>query len=559
MNLFRTLKKMSILLFFLVTIACNDSFLDRYPLDSLVDENYWETETHLRLSSNASISYLRDKSRTIDMELLGDNVFRERAASYSNIGAGQFTSDLGTLNSEWTYNYNGIRRCNHFLENYNRAQRVDEKIREGYAGENRFIRAYLYTYLVNFFGDVPLITQTIDVSENDEILYGPREEKEKVIEWVLDEFENAGESLRAAKDLKHDEFGRPTKEAAWAFASRFALYHEKWDRAVYFAEKVIESGYHKLYTEGGTKVSYYNLFTYTGRASRNINNKETIAARVYSNDASRGHNLSRELQVPNEEARFSPTRSLLDTYLCNGLPIEVSASGYDESTWQKQFDNRDPRLIQTVLQRLDKWGGNPSNNTYYRHKFKNDAAWSRTTTGWYFKKYVEINAVKTYNKDENDIHLMRYAEVLLNWIEAKQMRGDNISQIDIDNSINLLRKRIGAPEMKLDILSFYGLDLLTEIRRERRMELALEGERYFDILRWKQGDLLAKDVVGIKKSNVHGEETEFAAHFLTDEDGNIILMQGRSFDNPKNYLWPVPFFQVGLNPKLLPNNVGWSN
>jgi len=528
-------------------------------LDALADANYWETENHLKLASNASISYLRDKSRTVDMELLGDNVFRDRSASYINIGAGQFTSDLGTLNSEWEYNYRGIRRCNHFLENYNKAEKVDKKIREQYAGENRFIRAYLYSYLVNFFGDIPLIEQTIDVGEDKDILYGPRENKEKVIDWILEEFEESGEILRAAKDLKLADFGRPTQEAAWGFASRFALYHKRWDKAVYFAEKIMASGHHKLYTEGGPNVAYYNLFTYAGRASRNANNKETIMARVYSNDASRGHNLSRELQVPNEEARFAPTRSLLDTYLCNGLPIDLADSKYDESTWLKQFENRDPRLIQTVLQRLDKWGGNPNNGTYYRHKFKVDASWCRTTTGWYFKKYVEIPAVKTYNKDENDIHLLRYAEILLNWIEAKYMRGDNILQDDIEKSINLLRNRVAAPKMELTKLNTYGLDLLKEIRRERRVELALEGERYFDILRWEQGDLLAQDITGIKKVNVHGEETEFAAHFQTDAKGNIILMQGRTFTAPKNYLWPVPFLQVELNPSLLPNNDGWNN
>ena len=97
--------------------GCNDSFLDRIPLDELTDETYWETEEHLILASNACINYLRGKSKSVDMEFLGDNVFRERSSEYKTLGSGNFTSDLSVINSEWTTGYDGIRRCNHFLEN----------------------------------------------------------------------------------------------------------------------------------------------------------------------------------------------------------------------------------------------------------------------------------------------------------------------------------------------------------------------------------------------------------------------------------------------------------
>ena len=167
--------------------GCNDSFLDRIPLDELTDETYWETEEHLILASNACINYLRGKSRSVDMEFLGDNVFRERSSEYKTLGSGNFTSDLSVINSEWTTDYDGIRRCNHFLENYERAQKVSASVRERYAGEAIFIRAYLYSYLVNCFGDVPRVTNTIDVGDDE--LYGSRTDKETMIEWILDEFD----------------------------------------------------------------------------------------------------------------------------------------------------------------------------------------------------------------------------------------------------------------------------------------------------------------------------------------------------------------------------------
>lgn len=535
--------------------GCNDSFLDRIPLDELTDETYWETEEHLILASNACINYLRGKSRSVDMEFLGDNVFRERSSEYKTLGSGNFTSDLSVINSEWTTDYDGIRRCNHFLENYERAQKVSAPVRERYAGEAIFIRAYLYSYLVNCFGDVPRVTNTIDVGDDE--LYGSRTDKETMIEWILDEFDRAAAVLPYAKDLKDSELGRPTKEAAWAFSSRFALYHERWDKAVSSAEEVMTAGFHKLYDNGNPETTYNELFTLAANPVTNKNNREFIVTRLYSEEANQTHNLSRELQVPNEEARYAPTRSLMDAYLCNGLPITLPASRYRENTHEAIFNNRDPRMAQTILKPGAKWGGYPGKTTYEQPKFSNSATSCRTTTGWYFTKFVELSAISRYNKDQNAIPLMRYAEVLLNWIEAKEMRGDAITQPDIDKSINLLRDRVGADKMVLTKLNAYGLNLRDEIRRERRVELALEGGRYFDLLRWKQGDLLAKDVTGMRKSTVPPSEYVYVEDIPTDDKGNLILMTGRTFSDMKNYLWPIPFTQTQRNPNLLPNNPGW--
>lgn len=537
-------------------VGCNDSFLDRYPLDELTDETYWNTEEHLIQAANACIDGLRGKSNMIDMEIMSDNVFRERNSDYKNIGAGTFTSDLGTIQNEWNSNYDGIRRCNHFLENYKKAVGVPEAVRERYAAEARFMRAYHYVYLVNFFGDVPWITKTIDLADSE--LYKGREDKAVLVDWILSELKQASFSLPHAENLKSTEFGRPTYEAAWALSSRFALYHEKWDIAVESSEKVMATKYHQLYNNGNPSTSYYEMFTYAGNASKNSSNREFILTRLYRKDANKTHNLSRELQVPNEEARMVPTRSLVDAYLCNGLPITNPDSKYCDDTYVKLFEGRDPRLEQTILKRGTKWGGNPKNSTYYQPKMGgNELSGCRTPTGWYFRKLVEISAVSMYNKDESDIPLIRYAEVLLNWIEAKEMRGDIILQKDIDLSINLLRDRVGAPRMILDELSANGMNLRDEIRRERRVELALEGERYFDILRWKQGELLSEDIKGIRKGSLNPEQQVHVADLPLDENGNIIVMRGRLFVEPKNYLWPVPFVQAQLNPNLLPNNVGW--
>src|SRR5690606_5854157 len=151
-----------------------------------------------------------------------------------------------------------------------------------------------------------------------------------------------------------------------------------------------------------------------------------------------------EIQVPDQFARFVPTRSLVDAYLCiDGLPIDKSPL-YQDANYEDVFKNRDPRLTQTILTPGDQWGGrydgrpiaeNPDPNVFMRPKFTQDGRGSVTTTGYYYKKYVEPTAVPNYARDDNDIHHIRYAEVLLTYAEAKMEQG-TLSQHDLDISIN---------------------------------------------------------------------------------------------------------------------------
>ncbi|MGM9478744.1 RagB/SusD family nutrient uptake outer membrane protein [Pedobacter sp. GSP4] len=161
----------------------------------------------------------------------------------------------------------------------------------------------------------------------------------------------------------------------------------------------------------------------------------------------------------------------------------------------------------------------------------------------------------TVSQDSNDIHLIRYAEILLILAEARFEQG-KLTQTDIDNTINKLRDRVGMKKMVISELVAAGLDLKTEIRRERRVELALEGQRYYDIMRWKQGALLAEDVKGMKKSLVESFNQQYVATIATDAKGYFVVNTGRKFIDPKNYLWPIPITQVQRNP-VLGQNPGW--
>jgi hypothetical protein len=539
--------------------GCSKDFLDRDALDAIPNDEFWKTEGQLKLAVNACYDYLKGKN-VVDMENLGDNTIYPPMSDYLAISTGNYDFTIGTLNNEWVNQYKGIRRCNHFLENYKKAEGIQEARLNQYAGEARFLRAFLYSYLSFFFGDVPLVTNTIGISDDD-IVYGSRTPRAQVVDFILQQLDSAAAEL--PKTYGSADVGRITQGAALAWKSRVALFYGKYDVAEAAAKAVMDLGVYRLYYASDSAKSYNELFTQKGKLAAGAN-KETILARTYLIDVSM-HNMSREAQVPDQTARFNPTKSLVDAYLCtDGMPIDKSPL-YNEgaqTAYRDIFKNRDSRMTQTVLTPDSVWGGkddgdqdaNPT-DTFRLPKFNADKKGCVTATGFYFTKYVQVSAVATYNKDPNDIHIMRYAEVLLTYAEAREMQG-KLTQADLDMTINLLRDRARMHHMIISELNAWGMNLRDEIRRERRVELALEGQRYFDILRWKQGNLLAADAKGMKKAFVPSYMQQYVASVPVDAQGYMIVNSGRRFEDPKNYLWPIPLTQWQRNPNL-GQNPGW--
>jgi len=542
----------SVILSMFCLVGCEKDFLDRAPNDELTDETFWENEEHLRLAANALYANVKAKN-TVDQENMGDNTLWPSTTQYQRIGSGNYNSDLNTLNTEWTTQYRGIRQANSFLANYQKAEVDDPMVAERYAAEVRVIRALMYLYITEFWGDMPLVTEPLNIDE----LMVPRDPKAEVVDFVLNDLEDAAQYL-PVEIPSGENLGRMNKGAALALKARMALYNERYDVAEDAAKRVMDMGVYELYSTGNPERDYYDLFTYEGKLA-NGNNKETIIARLSLEDEAM-HNLSREIQVPDQVIRWNPTKSLVDSYLmADGLPIDKSPL-YSVETYEDVFENRDPRMTQTILEPGSQWGGrydgrenNENPEIFEVPKFQSDGRGAVTLTGYYFTKYAEPSAVPTYNRDFNDIHLLRYAEVLLTYAEARFEQGV-LSQEDLDKTINLLRERVGMKSMVLADLESNGMDVREEIRRERRVELALEGQRYFDIKRWRQGELLAVDVKG---TNVEWlPNPEIADNLRTDENGFIIALTDRVFDPERHYLWPVPLPQLERNPDLV-QNPGW--
>ncbi len=539
---------------FTLSTSCRKDFLDRDPLDAISDGTFWKTEQQLGLMLNGLYANIKNNN-TIALDQMGDNsIHSSPADSYRIFSSGNFGPDLPSVNAEWKSQYAGIRQCNVFLDNYTRATTVNEKVKAQMAGEAKTIRAYMYVNLVCFFGDLPIVTKPLNIDE----LKAKRNSRKEVIDFILKELDEAAAMMQ--KDpMTGDKLGRLNKAAALALKARIALFDQRWKEAETAAKEVMDMGVYSLYSTGKPSTDYNDLFTYKGKLSAGAN-KETIIARLNLEEVSM-HNISRETQVPDQNARYSPTQSLVDAYLCSdGLPIDKSPL-YKENSYAALFENRDPRLKQTILAPGARWGGrkdgNPANKDvelFTAPKMIIDKLGSVTLTGYYYTKYVELSAVPNYAKDANDIHVMRFAEVLLSYAEARMEQG-LLTQADLDKSINKLRDRVGMKRMLLSELAANNMDVRTEIRRERRIELAREGQRWYDIIRWKEGKRLGEDVLGVKKALLPAQQ---AGKLTVNANGNIIVMSGRQFDESKHYLWPVPLDQLKKNPDL-GQNPGWSN
>ena len=550
-------------------VSCNDSFLDSYNQEELEATDLWQTEAHLASAANAFKLSLGGKEWIDKMESMADSSPWVTASAFYSIGAGNFTKDQKEIDELWAEAYHNIGRTNHFLANYERAAEVPATVRERYAAEAYFYRAYNYWVLTSLFGDVPYIDKELQADSPE--VYRGRDPRAEIVAAVTRDLEEHYKALPIYVEAAGAEFGRVSQCAALALLSRIYLYNELWEEAADAAERAMANPYHCLYSTGRPDRDYADLFNYTGRASRNPENREVLLAYVYDHslgvESSSFHDRSRECWRPDGFAACMPTQSMIDAYLTDEGEIwEPGPVTYYEAV----FMHRDPRLAQSIMTPGEFWLAGKSGDRYsyddklYTYpKFIDDRTGCATRTGYYLRKFVEPSVAQYAGQDDNDVIVLRYAEVLLNYAEARCMQ-EKLTQEDLDRTINLLRFRAGMPALELDHLP-EGSDLLTEIRRERRVELFAEGHRYFDIIRWRQGELLGQPLLGVRRDWILPVRVETPDRPVLDElpwhqvgkHEYLLMDAGRHFDPSRNYLLPIPARQEKLNPHLKPNNPGW--
>lgn len=588
--------------------ACNDSFLDRTPTNDLNDNAFWNTTSDLETYCNGiyneaasngtyrfmvgfhSDAYSVKVTGPYSMEAMSDN-FATMDGSQTwaaAVAAGIENQPSGNPSyASWTWNL--LRRINVFMANYDRVQ-TDESAKLPYVGEALFFRAWFYLYMVQNYGDVPLVT--IPLETNSPELYGERTPRKEVMAQVLKDINDACTYLPA------EEWGanRLTRGAALALKARIGLYegtyrkyHKLGDETEFLnacveaCEQLMKMGY-EIYDTGNPNKDYTTLFTTDDLSS----NKEVIFYRKYAAGLKRHRMCGYTVNLRN-----GGTKDFVDDYLCldaDGVARPVALShDYSNDTPEQEFTNRDPRLSQTFLA-----PGNDAAKTLFEDanlgkftypRLGNMTNWP-TLTGYHpIKYYIREQDKKGFNEETHDYPLFRYAEVLLNYAEAKAELGQCTQDV-LDETINVLRDRVDMPHLTINPemdpkYAKYGLDaLLIEIRRERRVELSFEYLRYQDLMRWAWGDKLKERVLGMRLEDsafsdprydgnitkagtpeagsnpIYVYIAEDGKQYIDAYGGTNYAVERRSFDPAKDYLRPIPSSAIAANPAL-GQNPGW--
>ena len=480
-------------------------------------------------------------------------------------------------NPEW-FGYQGwnfIRAINVGLANYDRAQ-IPQAAKDKYAAEARLFRGWFYAEKVQKFGDVPFVDRELNIDSEE--LYAARTPRKEAMQKVLEDLNFATEKLPA----DWGDGNAPGRLNRWAallvkarvclYEGTFNKYHGAGDANMWLEEaakaskELMEKGPYRLYSTGNPQNdynAYHRVLDLTG-------NPEVIAWRKYKVGVVTNH----------IQSYFSytggATKSLVEDYLCtDGLPISLSPLYKGDEKFEDLFVNRDPRLRQTVLHPddTDKYNYHLGDGRDYPRLLGMPGGGYATTTGYHIIKHYNADDMigKAYNTAESPAIILRFAEALLIYAEAKAELG-TITQGDLDVSINLLRDRVGMPHLemgKIPVDPRYTAEgispLIAEIRRERRIELFMEGHRYNDLKRWKQGKKLEIPTMGIRWST--DAQTRFKGTTMqTSTDpvsGKVYIdvYKGTDWANPvfnesKHYLWPIPLNTLAQNPAIK-QNPGW--
>lgn len=513
--------------------------LDLAPTDTFSELTFWTVDENVNNALNNNYSLMYNSGLYFYNDALSDNQFSS-SGDYNVISAGFYTPSLSKFRNDWAYFYSTIKSCNLFLEGIDQNKTLSAATVDRMKAEVRFIRAFAHFNLTKWYGDVPLIDRNITPEEAQQIARTP---KAQVVKFIVDELEAAAVILPSKDEYNAGDNGRVTKAAALALEARVLLYQgDRMADVVAICEKLMNN--QSTYGTYSLANSYGNLFS---DPTVNKTNSESILSIQYVLPARTWNEFwdFAPRSVGGRVSSMAPLQSLVDNYIMlNGKSVAEAGSGYDESN---PYSNRDPRLNATIVYDGYKWisANGTSKTIYIKPGSDPDRAaldeysltGQGTKTGYYWRKYFDPGALANFVSG-NNLHLIRYAEVLLMYAEAKNSLGQMDASV-WDKTIRALRERAGFTDA--GALTYPGNTNMTNIiRNERRSEFAMEGFRSDDIRRWK----IAETVMN---GWAHG-----AKFGDPNVDNGYIRVQNRQFDQ-KNYLWPVPASELSLGKNLVQN------
>lgn len=578
-------KNILLLLIVLLALTSCKKFLNQEPIDKLTPEQAFANENNLQLYVNSFYTQMLPQGPAIYQgDVMSDITVPNNVPAY--VG-GRLSSQDAT-----GWNWGNLRNINYFLENYNNPA-IPLKARNHYAGIARFFRAYFYYQMVKQYGDVPWYGKTLKVDDKD--LYKGRDARAVVMDSVLADINFATNNIYSNKD---NSSTRVSKWVALALKSRICLfegtfrkYHtetaltstaDKWlQEAANASDLLIESGQYRLQNTGNPASDYRSLFI-----SENPVSSEVLLAAVYNNALKKWHNAAWWYNSATLGARLGLDKKFINTYLNADGSRFTDLPSHTTMEFQNEVKNRDRRLQQTIrmgsYKRTDGSAAPPDFTVTY--------------SGYQIQKFsMDDKYFDTRTESYNSIPIIRYAEVLLNYAEAKAELGTFTSG-DWNLTIGALRSRAGIsnsatmPTMADPYLNQFFPEvtnaLILEIRRERGVELVAEGFRYDDLRRWKAGKLLEKVYEGIYVpgkdilldlnedskpdvsfvDKVPAVRVSGVTYFVLDNNssklsqgskGNLIWLSNiPKIYLEKHYLYPIPANEILLNPALIQNK-GW--
>lgn len=490
--------------------GCTKELLEKNPTDKISEQNFWKTKSDADLALAGCYEFLSRGYNAASStnarggwggasmlwDGLSDDAFVSNSSnSFNVISRSGITPTTGGMQTEgYTISYQAIGTCNRLLANIDKVTVLSEEERNVYKAEARFIRAHYYFLLTRLYGDVPLTLQPLGLDDASAVL--PRTPKEQVLTAILEDLDFAAENLPNTPYSGHAVRG-----AALGYRVRVLLTNKQWSAAAETAQTIINEKVFSVY-QGG----YRNLFRKPGQ---NNNPEIMFSARflppnMYS-PADMMYSYLKAVQ---------PMHYLVDTYACiDGKTINESPL-YDA---ENPYENRDPRLKASIIYE-GVWRGTDASSAF-------DPIFENVLGGYLPRKYInETKWPTSYaTQSDQDWVFLRYADVLLMYAEAKnEVSGPDQSVVDAINQVRL-RADVNMPTLSLN--DGYGQEEMQQlIRQERRVELALEGQRYFDLKRWG----IIKEVMDNTK----------------DPDGASRLFQAR------DTLWPVPQSEVDIAKSL---------
>lgn len=568
----------------MVVALFNSCDLTLLPENAVTPENYFQNKSDLELWTNQFYTLLDEPDASA-----GTN-----ADDMIDKGMGQVIEGTRSAASETGWSWTKLRHINYFLQHSSNCD--DETARNQYNGVAQFFRAYFYFVKVRRYGDVPWYDQVLG-SEDQELLVKARDSREFVMDQVLKDFQDAATSLPTKSTETRNT--RVTKWAALAFASQAALYegtyrkyhgldnYEKYlEIAASTARQFIDESGFSLYKEGTEP--YRDMF-----CADNAKTTEVVLARAYNFE---GLQLSHSVQFSIANLQMGFTRRFMNHYLMADGTRFTDKQGYETMFYTDEVKNRDPRLQQTVL------------CPNYIQKGETTVT-ANDLTAYCGYRPIKFAGTKDHDgaaKSTSDWPLMRAAEVYLNYAEAKAELG-TLKQEDLDISINKIRERAKMPDLNLtdansnpdpylaacypNVEQGTNKGVILEIRRERTIELVMEGLRQWDLFRWKEGKQMFNhyvpyygiyvpgvgtyDMDGDGKPDLEIYETTATSQcdnkkkldkdiYLSNGTSGYIIgfpkvTYGKDWKEERDYLWPIPADQRVLTQGILTQNPGWED